>query len=308
MVFFRGLNILIIIYFLLCFNINFISCYYWHTTSINRTNSTIAIQYLSSSYSLGCPLQELNDWSCNWCVQHLKPYAFIYSDITNTFSSILIDNIQENIVIVFNYTEFDSLISNLLYTNCNSSLFKEYSNIENIKENISFKDICIGDYYEKLYTSINFALYNNVLNAIAEYPEYSFIFSGYSIGGALATIAALDLKLKFEIKVMNVYTFGSPRVGNLEFTKIFYKYIGNTFRLTNNKDIIPRLPLREKGFNHISTEVWRITDKININENFYKNCINTNGFNEYKNCIESLDETEIKIEDHFNYMGLNYKC
>ena len=83
---------------------------------------------------------------------------------------------------------------------------------------------------------------------------------------------------------------------------------GNTFRLTNNKDIIPRLPLREKGFNHISTEVWRITDKININENFYKNCINTNGFNEYKNCIESLDETEIKIEDHFNYMGLNYKC
>jgi hypothetical protein len=303
MLFFGRLLVFLVIYFLLCFNLNFISCYYWHTNNINRTNTTIALQYLSSSYSLGCPIQELRDWSCNWCVQYqnqyLKPYSFIYSDNTDAFSSVLIDNIQENIVIIFNYTEFDTLVSDLLYTNCNSTLFNDLE---------SFNDICIGDYYEKLYTSINNALYNNILNAIMEYPNYSFVFTGYSIGGALASIAALDLKLKFKIKVNNVYTFGSPRVGNLEFTKIFYKYIGNTFRLTNNNDIIPRLPLKEKGFNHLSTEVWRKSDKINIIGNTYTNCINTNGFNEYKKCIESLDETELNLEDHFDYMGLHYKC
>jgi len=303
--------LLFIIYSLL-FSINFINAYYWHT-SIYKTNTTIAVQYLSSSYSLGCPLEEIRDWSCDWCIQHqnqyLKPYEFIYSDITNTFSSILIDNIEKNIIVVFNYTDFNNLVGDLFYTKCipdNSTVFKKY--YEKEIPLINVKNICIGDYYEQLYLSVNYELYYNVLNAIIQYPDYSFVFTGYSVGGALTTIAAIDLKLKFDIKVKNVYTFGSPRVGNLEFTKLFYKYIGNSFRMTNNNDIIPRLPLQEKGFNHVSTEVWRISDDKDIINEKYINCINTNGFNEYKKCIGSLDEKELNLEDHFNYMNLNYKC
>jgi len=37
--------------------------------------------------------------------------------------------------------------------------------------------------------------------------------TGYSLGGALATIASVDLHNLFE-NVNQLYTFGQPRVGN----------------------------------------------------------------------------------------------
>jgi predicted lipase len=39
------------------------------------------------------------------------------------------------------------------------------------------------------------------------------IVNGHSLGGALAILAAVDIKLHFG-RVNSVYTFGQPRVGN----------------------------------------------------------------------------------------------
>ena len=47
----------------------------------------------------------------------------------------------------------------------------------------------------------------------AQYRDAKIYVTGFSLGGALATVAALDLKDIFG-KVDQFYTYGQPRVGN----------------------------------------------------------------------------------------------
>ena len=55
----------------------------------------------------------------------------------------------------------------------------------------------------------------------AEYPGEPWYVLGHSMGSAMATICALDLKFTLDLPDVRVYTFGSPRVGNDIFSKFF---------------------------------------------------------------------------------------
>ena len=61
--------------------------------------------------------------------------------------------------------------------------------------------------------------------------------TGHSLGAALATLAAAG-----NLSVQGLYTFGSPRVGDLEFKAHFTT---NTYRFVNNNDIVTRVPPRQ---------------------------------------------------------------
>jgi len=52
--------------------------------------------------------------------------------------------------------------------------------------------------------------------------EYSTVFVGHSLGGAMAVHAAVDVIMSrfWAINSMKVYTYGHPRVGNLKFEEI----------------------------------------------------------------------------------------
>lgn len=71
-------------------------------------------------------------------------------------------------------------------------------------------------------------------------------FTGHSLGGALATLAAFKLHHEgYENKILGLYTFGQPRVGNVIFAKRFDEKLGHkSYRLVNNNDIVPRIPPR----------------------------------------------------------------
>ena len=58
--------------------------------------------------------------------------------------------------------------------------------------------------------------------------------TGHSLGAALATLAAHRYG-----DVQGLYTFGSPRVGDIGFKNNFHV---NTYRIVNNNDIVTRLP------------------------------------------------------------------
>lgn len=59
-------------------------------------------------------------------------------------------------------------------------------------------------------------------------------FAGHSLGAALATLAAARLE-----GTQGLYTFGSPRVGDAEFSA---RFAVKAYRVVNNNDFIPRLP------------------------------------------------------------------
>ncbi|EYC23663.1 hypothetical protein Y032_0015g2771 [Ancylostoma ceylanicum] len=77
-----------------------------------------------------------------------------------------------------------------------------------------------------------------------KYAEYKVVFTGHSLGGALATVAAAraareGLRPGEEILV---YTFGAPRVGDTIFAANFNKIIPNCYRVVFRQDIVPHLP------------------------------------------------------------------
>ena len=70
------------------------------------------------------------------------------------------------------------------------------------------------------------------------------IFIGHSLGGALATYAAMRAHWA-QKKVLAVYTFASPRVGNTRWAKVYNPILGQrTFRFANRHDLVTRLPFR----------------------------------------------------------------
>lgn len=85
-------------------------------------------------------------------------------------------------------------------------------------------------------------------------PDYRIIATGHSLGGAVATIAAANLrKAGFAV---DIYTFGAPRAGNAAFANFVTQQAGAEFRVTHDNDPVPRLPPIIFGYRHTSPEYW----------------------------------------------------
>ncbi|KUI69817.1 Lipase [Cytospora mali] len=99
-------------------------------------------------------------------------------------------------------------------------------------------------------------VYKDVLLAKTQYPKYDIIVTGHSLGGAVASLLGAYLREMF-LKV-NIYTFGSPRIGNAALVKYVYNQPGKTYRITHYNDVVPRLPPMFWPFcyRHTAPEYW----------------------------------------------------
>lgn len=85
-------------------------------------------------------------------------------------------------------------------------------------------------------------------------PTYSIVVVGYSLGGAVGTLAAAHLRVAgFAV---DLYTFGSPRVGNDVFADFVTAQAGAEYRVTHLDDPVPNLPPMFVGYRHTSPEYW----------------------------------------------------
>ena len=73
-------------------------------------------------------------------------------------------------------------------------------------------------------------------------------FTGHSLGGALATLAAS----RWNTETTHLYTFGSPRVGGKKFVQSFKTK--ERYRYRNNNDIVTKVPFEILGYKHVSGE------------------------------------------------------
>jgi pimeloyl-ACP methyl ester carboxylesterase len=102
-----------------------------------------------------------------------------------------------------------------------------------------------------------------------KYPDYEVTLVGHSLGGAVAALAGLEMRLKGWDP--QVTTFGEPMLGNADFAQFFDEQFDlqptrsnkslskdeNRFRrITHVDDPVPLLPLQEWGYEPHAGEIF----------------------------------------------------
>lgn len=101
-----------------------------------------------------------------------------------------------------------------------------------------------------------YAVRNKLKSLLMEHKKAKFIVTGHSLGGALAILFPTVLLLHEEKEVMQrllgVYTFGQPRVGNQQLGKFMEAQLDHPipkyFRVVYCNDLVPRLPYDDNTF------------------------------------------------------------
>jgi len=95
-----------------------------------------------------------------------------------------------------------------------------------------------------------------VKRLMAEHASTSVILVGHSLGGALAELDSLFMRLNLpEGTTVRGVTLGTPRVGNAAWAKYFDTQIARFTRINNKRDVVPTVPGRRFGFRHPSEEI-----------------------------------------------------
>ncbi|XP_039069719.1 triacylglycerol lipase OBL1-like isoform X2 [Hibiscus syriacus] len=91
---------------------------------------------------------------------------------------------------------------------------------------------------------------------LVEHENAKFVVTGHSLGGALAIMFPIVLAIHGEMvlleKLLRVYTFGQPRVGDRKLKKFMEPHLDQPvpkyFRVVYCNDVVPRLPYDDKTF------------------------------------------------------------
>ncbi|KAJ2934112.1 hypothetical protein H1R20_g2991, partial [Candolleomyces eurysporus] len=99
------------------------------------------------------------------------------------------------------------------------------------------------------------------------YPDYSFVTTGHSLGGAVALLAALSLKGTFPSSEVRTYSYGAPRTGNDAFAETVNTTFGlNAHRVVHANDgslpgpltaSVPTMIPGILGYHHHGVEYWQ---------------------------------------------------
>lgn len=130
-----------------------------------------------------------------------------------------------------------------------------------------------------------------------QYPSYPVQLVGHSLGGSVACLAALELKVSLGWQDVIVTTFGEPRVGN----EGLARFVDEVFhldgqdnlekreyrRVTHKEDPVPLLPLGEWGYKSHSGEVYIAKQELAPSESDIYLCIGNND----PKCISGADDT-----------------
>lgn len=115
-----------------------------------------------------------------------------------------------------------------------------------VTSDIDYFQIDIGDNvkchsgFYKLYTSIE----NDLHECFQEYTKENtqIIFTGYSLGGAMSTLAMFKFDQDLTKEVVH-YSFASPRLFNVFGANLYNSKNFSSYRICNNSDIITNFPL-----------------------------------------------------------------
>jgi triacylglycerol lipase len=200
-----------------------------HAVGFSLPNAYALSQAAGLSYQT---LEDITKQGWSWGFPQFK---FLDCDTTQAF---VMGN-QESIVIAFRGTEMRNLED--WKTDLKANLSTERHGL-NAKSKV----------HEGFQEAIEHIWENLVVTILKFRTQKQKLFlTGHSMGGALATLAALRLT-KAGQGVDGIYTYGSPRVGDRDFRSAFNEALADrAFRFVNDEDIVTRLPMKVLGYCHV---------------------------------------------------------
>ena len=125
--------------------------------------------------------------------------------------------------------------------------------------------------FHRGFMTAYFSVRDRLQAEIRKYPNAAITVTGHSLGGAVATIATLDLQYNITQvtgQSIQLYTFGAPRVGNQALINSFQQRVPQSHRFVYGWDIVTRIPRSWQGYVHVPTEhrlgsrwTWRIVSR-----------------------------------------------
>ncbi|ESR32878.1 Lipase 3 domain-containing protein [Citrus sinensis] len=268
----------------------------------NHTLATILVEYASAVYM--SDLTELFTWTCSRCDGLTKGFEIIelVVDVQHCLQGFLgVAKDLNAIVIAFRGTQEHSI------QNWIEDLFWKQLDIN--YPGMSDAMVHHGFYSAYHNTTIRPAIINAVERAKDFYGDLNIMVTGHSMGGAMAAFCGLDLTVNLGIQNVQVMTFGQPRIGNAAFASYYTQLVPNTFRVTNDHDIVPHLPpyysyFPQKTYHHFPREVWLY--HIGLGSLIYEVEKICDGSGEDPSCSRSV--TGNSVSDHLVYFGVRMGC
>lgn len=147
--------------------------------------------------------------------------------------AILISNKYKKILIIFPGTRGPFQLIKELY----------YSNGVVFNQDHSEK---VMNYTKDLYALFKDDLEKTLEELFKNFRNYQFIFTGHSLGGAMAAISVINSVKYGGLKPLTnspmLITYGQPRVGNDIFANELMKYVPIVYRVTRYGDIVTNIP------------------------------------------------------------------
>ncbi|KAF8401176.1 hypothetical protein HHK36_014480 [Tetracentron sinense] len=141
-----------------------------------------------------------------------------------------------------------------------------------------------------------------------EHKNAKFVVTGHSLGGALAilfpTVLLLHEEKEMMQRLMGVYTFGQPRVGNRQLGRFMEAHVNHPvpkyFRVVYCNDLVPRLPYDDRTFLYKHFGLCLYYNSCYIEQvSIHAFCVHV--------ARKSYDSTEkVEEEPNRNYFGILY--
>ncbi|QFT90322.1 Lipase (class 3) [Bacillus sp. THAF10] len=106
------------------------------------------------------------------------------------------------------------------------------------------------------FLSVYESMREELMTSLQERDNLKTLFvTGHSLGGALATLFAVDASINLNFKTICMYNYGSPRVGDKAFAKLYNDNVPLSIRFVNLADLVPFVPPR-KVVGPFSKKTW----------------------------------------------------
>jgi hypothetical protein len=250
---------------------------------------------------------ELTGWTCELCSPKLQNVTVVTAGAgDSTLAYIGFDPDTRLIYVVFRGTTDIS-------SQTDTSFVNWATNLNSVKT--TWKGCQVHKGFHSAWTSVNPDLLTQLYKLMAVHRQADIRVVGHSLGGALATLFAMNLKsltwpeagvnrsdvVPLAQRKIQIITFGQPRVGDDCFAGEFAAAGLDLWRVVNNADGVPTLPSRSSGFQHVGTEIFFYQPGTSQ----YMVCFN-NKTTEDEEC--RLSVTAPSINDHLTYMNRSLKA